>query len=184
MRGQRDARHVDSAYSEAARWLLRVPRGRASVAYQQAHDPLKGRVMVNGNVVPLDQRARDRERAPVLREVMGAVLRRTRLTQQRTLADVAQQAQVSMPYLSEIERGRKEASSEVLAAVCGALDLQLVDLVALTYRSLRGEQQRPLSVVRPEAATRTSASPQPVAGPPQQLSRRFDPHGSPVALAA
>ena len=162
--------------------------------------------MVNGNVVPLDQRAREHQRAPVLREVLGAVLRRTRLTQQRTLSDVARQAQVSMPYLSEIERGLKEASSEVLAAVCGALDLQLVDLVALTYRSLQGEQQRPLSVVRPEAPTRDSTAPQhgstgpdqvptgpqllPVPPqrrpfvPPRRLPDRLDPHGSPVALAA
>ena len=153
---------------------------------------------VNSNAVPLDPGARDHQRAPVLREVMGGVLRRTRLRQQRTLSDVAQQAQVSMPYLSEIERGRKEASSEVLAAVCGALDLQLVDLVALTYRSLRGEQPRPLSVVRPDAPVREStpsqhgsAGPDQVSTespllrvPPQRLPDRFDPHGSPVALAA
>jgi XRE family transcriptional regulator, stress-response regulator len=53
------------------------------------------------------------------------VLRRARLEQGRTLADVAHAAKVSMQYLSEIERGRKEASSEVLAAICDALETDL-----------------------------------------------------------
>lgn len=51
---------------------------------------------------------------PLLRSVVGKVLRRTRQDQQRTLAEVSRAAQVSMAYLSEIERGRKEPSSEVL----------------------------------------------------------------------
>ncbi|WP_432524126.1 helix-turn-helix domain-containing protein [Kineococcus sp. SYSU DK006] len=67
---------------------------------------------------------------PLLRDVLGAVLRRERLAQRRTLADVATAARVSLPYLSEVERGRKEPSSEVLAAVCAALDLALADLLA------------------------------------------------------
>ncbi|PRY16937.1 helix-turn-helix domain-containing protein [Kineococcus rhizosphaerae] len=69
---------------------------------------------------------------PLLREAVGAVLRAERTAQRRTLADVAAGARVSLPYLSEVERGRKEPSSEVLAAVCGALDLTLVDLLHRT----------------------------------------------------
>ncbi len=73
---------------------------------------------------------------PLLRTLVGDVLRRNRLEQRRTLADVARDARVSVPYLSEIERGRKEASSEVLAAVCGALHIELSDLLADIGRDL------------------------------------------------
>ncbi|MGI9004979.1 MAG: helix-turn-helix domain-containing protein [Streptosporangiaceae bacterium] len=69
-----------------------------------------------------------RER-PLLRAMLGDQLRRTRLGQGRTLADVARAARVSLPYLSEVERGRKEASSEVLAAICDALGISLADLL-------------------------------------------------------
>ncbi|TDD65970.1 XRE family transcriptional regulator [Jiangella aurantiaca] len=73
---------------------------------------------------------------PLLRTVLGEVLRRTRREQGRTLADVASDAKVSMPYLSEVERGRKEASSEVLAAVCEALGLELSDLLGAVRHDL------------------------------------------------
>jgi transcriptional regulator with XRE-family HTH domain len=72
----------------------------------------------------------------LLRTLVGDVLRRNRLGQRRTLADVARDARVSVPYLSEVERGRKEASSEVLAAVCGALGIELSDLLAEVGRDL------------------------------------------------
>ena len=65
----------------------------------------------------------------LLRGLIGVVLRRIRLNQGRTLRDVADSARVSVPYLSEVERGRKEPSSELLAAICTALDLQLTDLL-------------------------------------------------------
>jgi transcriptional regulator with XRE-family HTH domain len=64
-----------------------------------------------------------------LRNVIGATLRRRRQAQGRTLREVAGVAGVSLTYLSEVERGRKEASSEVLEAVCAALDLVLADLL-------------------------------------------------------
>jgi len=64
-----------------------------------------------------------------LRDVVGAALRRRRQQQGRTLREVAAAAGVSLTYLSEIERGRKEASSEVLEAVCAALDLVLSALL-------------------------------------------------------
>ncbi len=75
-------------------------------------------------------------REPLLRDVVGGVLRRERLTQGRTLKDVAEAARISVPYLSELERGRKEASSEVLAAAARALGLGLGDVLSLVQRDL------------------------------------------------
>jgi transcriptional regulator with XRE-family HTH domain len=125
--------------------------------------------MAERTVVPLGERREARApREPALRQVFGSVLRRTRLAQQRTLADVAAQAQVSTPYLSEIERGLKEASSEVLASICRALDMQVLDLVAQAHGELSAVQH-------PRAASQLGAT---------RLRSRFDPHGSPVALAA
>lgn len=77
-------------------------------------------------------------REPLWREVVGAVLRDERHRAERTLADVAGAAGVSTQYLSEVERGRKEPSSEVLGAVAGALGLRLVDLTGrVTQRVAR-----------------------------------------------
>ena len=66
----------------------------------------------------------------LLRQVIGEELRRRRNEQARTLRDVSRDAQVSLGYLSELERGQKEASSELLAAVCSALDTPLSSLLA------------------------------------------------------
>ncbi|WP_371583409.1 helix-turn-helix domain-containing protein [Streptomyces sp. NBC_01314] len=73
---------------------------------------------------------------PLWRDLVGDVLRRERLAQERTLKDVADEARISMPYLSEVERGRKEASSEVLAAAAQALGLGLGDLLSLAQTEL------------------------------------------------
>jgi transcriptional regulator with XRE-family HTH domain len=81
--------------------------------------------------------ARHARRTPLLREVYGKLLRRRRLADGRTLADVAAVAGVSMAYLSEVERGLKEPSSEVLAAICLALDSSVVQLVGAAHRELR-----------------------------------------------
>ncbi|WP_433612292.1 helix-turn-helix domain-containing protein [Prescottella agglutinans] len=67
--------------------------------------------------------------ALLLREAIGDSLRRTRVSQSRTLREVSNSARVSLGYLSEIERGRKEASSELLAAICDALDVPLSDVL-------------------------------------------------------
>lgn len=61
----------------------------------------------------------------LLREVIGDTLRGARTAQGRTLREVSDSARVSLGYLSEVERGRKEASSELLVAICGALDVPL-----------------------------------------------------------
>jgi transcriptional regulator with XRE-family HTH domain len=85
----------------------------------------------------------------LLRHAIGAVLRGLRQQQGRTLRDVALTARVSVPYLSEVERGRKEASSEILAAVCLSLGVSVPTLLAaagaeLSYESLP-EVREPLT---------------------------------------
>ncbi|MEU9991158.1 helix-turn-helix transcriptional regulator [Streptomyces sp. NPDC048045] len=87
-------------------------------------------------------------REPLWRDLVGEVLRRERLAQERTLRDVADAARISLPYLSEVERGRKEASSEVLAAAAHALGLGLGDLLSLTQSEL----------IRQSAAARRAAT--------------------------
>jgi len=67
--------------------------------------------------------------ALLLREAIGGSLRRARTLRKRTLRDVSRAARVSLGYLSEVERGRKEPSSELLAAICEALDISLADLL-------------------------------------------------------
>ena len=100
---------------------------------------------------------------PLLRTMLGRVLRRARRAQGRTLADVAAAAKVSLPYLSELERGRKEASSEVLAAICDALRIELSDLLAEAGRTLAAERilaaERALAAERRQAAGRLVRAP-------------------------
>ena len=83
----------------------------------------------------------------VLREVIGTELRRIRLLQGRTLRDVSAAASVSLGYLSEVERGEKEASSEMLLAICGALGLTLSALLAAVAEDVASLQGA--SLVRP-----------------------------------
>ncbi|MEU5270513.1 helix-turn-helix domain-containing protein [Streptomyces hygroscopicus] len=83
-----------------------------------------------------EQTAPEPVKEPLWRDIVGGVLRRERLAQTRTLKDVAEAARISMPYLSELERGRKEASSEVLAAAARALGLSLADLLAMVQVEL------------------------------------------------
>ena len=65
----------------------------------------------------------------LLRTQLGNTLRGHRLRQRRTLRDVSGRARVSLGYLSEVERGQKEASSELLASLCAALDVSLSDVL-------------------------------------------------------
>src|SRR4051794_5349096 len=73
----------------------------------------------------------------LLRTQLGNTLRGHRLRQQRTLRDVSGAARVSLGYLSEVERGQKEASSELLASICDALDVELADLLAEVSLEMR-----------------------------------------------
>ncbi len=73
------------------------------------------------------------------RDVLGEQLRATRTDRKETLEAIARRANVSVQYLSEIERGRKEASSEVTAAVAAALELTLLDLTMGAVGRLHAE---------------------------------------------
>lgn len=80
----------------------------------------------------------------VLRQVIGDELRRRRQDQGRTLRDVSGAAAVSLGYLSEVERGHKEASSELLAAICSALDVSLADVLASVSSHVAAEESKAL----------------------------------------
>lgn len=73
----------------------------------------------------------------LLREAIGDRLRHARTNQRRTLREVSRTARVSLGYLSEVERGRKEASSELLAAICGALELPMSELLHLVAEDVQ-----------------------------------------------
>ncbi len=66
----------------------------------------------------------------LFRRLLGDVLRRRRLEQGRTLRQLCGEARVSLGYMSEIERGQKEASSELLASICAALDVPLSEILS------------------------------------------------------
>lgn len=78
----------------------------------------------------------------LLREVIGDVLRRARIDQGRTLREVSDAARVSLGYLSEVERGRKEASSELLGAICGALDVPLSRVLSDAGDDMAAQERR------------------------------------------
>lgn len=80
----------------------------------------------------------------MLREVLGAELRRVRLLQGRTLRDVSATASVSLGYLSEVERGEKEASSEMLLAICGALGVPLSRVLANVAHDIAVHEDAPV----------------------------------------
>ncbi|WAC54687.1 helix-turn-helix domain-containing protein [Gordonia sp. SL306] len=106
---------------------------------------------------------------PLWREVTGRVIRRHRHDRGERLVETARRAGVSSQYLSEIERGRKDASSELLAAVAGALGLTLLDLT----REVAVELSRRTAVPVLRAVT----APAPAVAPMSAF-------GGPLALAA
>ena len=135
-------------------------------------------------VGPTVIRPGNRRPRPLLRTLVGDVLRRARHGQRRTLADVARAARVSMPYLSELERGRKEASSEVLAAVCDALRVELSDVLAEVGRELAADRARRLLAdrVAAERARREHLEEFPVVVPLDAVrARRAGPPASPAS---
>ncbi|MFD9681433.1 helix-turn-helix domain-containing protein [Rhodococcus sp. NPDC059969] len=83
--------------------------------------------------------------ALLLREAIGDSLRRTRVSQSRTLREVSNSARVSLGYLSEVERGRKEASSELLAAICDALAVPLSDVLVDVSETLATKKSSPVA---------------------------------------
>jgi len=91
----------------------------------------------------------------LLRRVLGDELRRQRLRQHRTLREVSSAARVSLGYLSEVERGQKEASSELLSSICGALDVPLSVV-------LRGVSAELATAEHPSVPTALTMAPAPV----------------------
>lgn len=148
------------------------------------------------DVAEIGPGGRGRGPRPLLRRLIGDVLRRHRLAQRRTLADVARHARVSVPYLSEVERGRKEVSSEVLAAVCDALRIELSDLLTDVGRDLARDrtptvrletvhsEPARLDAVRLEAARLTAARRRHNVGPKVGGPRPARGSGDVVLLAA
>jgi transcriptional regulator with XRE-family HTH domain len=78
----------------------------------------------------------------VFRRLLGEVLRAQRMRQGRTLRQVSAQARVSLGYISEVERGHKEASSELLASLCAALDVPLSVILAEVSDAVAVEETR------------------------------------------
>lgn len=91
----------------------------------------------------------------LLRTLLGVELRRHRVAQKRTLLDVSTAARVSLGYLSEVERGRKEVSSECLAAICDALEVSLASVlsaVAVEVAALESTTVVPLPTRKSDSA--------------------------------
>lgn len=108
----------------------------ATVAFMANEGPPE--TQRSADVVPLGTRGP----SVPMRELIGEVLRSERHRQQRTLADVAEDAAVSLQYLSEVERGRKDVSSDLLTAIHEALGLELDDLLERAARRSRLRSQR------------------------------------------
>jgi len=87
----------------------------------------------------------------LLRRLIGEVLRERRRAQDRTLRQVSAAARVSLGYLSEVERGQKEASSELLGAICNALDVPMSTVlreVSDHLAAAEAQQPRPVAALR------------------------------------
>jgi transcriptional regulator with XRE-family HTH domain len=104
----------------------------------------------------------------LLRTQLGTTLRGHRLRQRRTLRDVSGAARVSLGYLSEVERGQKEASSELLASICDALEVELADLLAEVSLGLRGADGRLRPLVPAADAVDVPADEEPAAATGEQ----------------
>ena len=89
----------------------------------------------------------------LVRRLLGDVLRQERLRQGRTLRDVSATARVSLGYISEIERGQKEASSECLAAICNALEVPLSVVLADVSGEIAREEAASFRVMALPGAT-------------------------------
>jgi transcriptional regulator with XRE-family HTH domain len=122
-----------------------------------------------GKIIPLGGQALE----PLWREVLGSRLRTLRTDRDETLAQTAERAGISPQYLSEVERGRKEASSEMIAALAGALDVAVADLMAGAAEDLRRIVNPVFAVTR--ATTRASAA--------GHTARSAQHRSGPVALA-
>jgi transcriptional regulator with XRE-family HTH domain len=121
----------------------------------------------------------------VLRTLLGEALRTTRLSQERTLREVSSAARVSLGYLSEVERGQKEASSELLASICRALGVRLSDVlrdVSESLSVLEPEPEAPVTV--PDTLPAGLPALEPVGGDGPSASLRTQVHAVRDVVAA
>jgi transcriptional regulator with XRE-family HTH domain len=117
---------------------------------------------------PLPQKLPAREtplQEPLWREVLGQRLRALRQEQRETLSETAGRAGISPQYLSEVERGRKEPSSEMIAALAGALGTTLIQLTEQVAGDLRRQQVISLARASAPGASRSRAARSRAAGP-------------------
>lgn len=124
-----------------------------------------------------------------MREAIGNSLRTARTTRRRTLREVSRRARVSLGYLSEVERGRKEASSELLAAICEALDIGLAELLTDAADALVAAGLEVARPVRPiglrHTDLRLAGETTPLSGPvPVPIAPVPDTRPQPVARVA
>ena len=132
-----------------------------------------------GKIIPLRAHALE----PLWREVLGDRLRSLRTDLEETLAQTAERAGVSPQYLSEIERGRKEASSEMIAALAGALGVTVADLMAGTADDLRRIAGTALAASTVITRTATGASATGASATGASATRSGQRPSGPVALA-
>ncbi|QSR30901.1 transcriptional regulator [Nocardioides sp. S5] len=92
----------------------------------------------------------------LFRRLLGDVLRGARMQRGMTLRELSAQARVSLGYISEIERGQKEASSELLASLCQAMDLPLSDVLRDVADAVAVEEAALKIVTTPITAVRRS----------------------------
>ena len=135
---------IGSEFAESRIEIGPSAGARAYAEFMSGHEVKQARVIPlrpiqavpASPVTPAPTPPAPQAKEPLWRDIVGDVLRRERRAQERTLREVAEAARMSMPYLSEIERGRKEASSEVLAAAAHALGLSLADVLRLAHFEL------------------------------------------------
>ena len=127
----------------------------------------------------------------LLRKILGDALRRQRQRQSRTLRDVSADASVSLGYLSEVERGQKEASSELLSSICDALGVPLSDVLRevsdeLRLLELEESQARLTSLLVPDdpsSLTTAGSASTAVANSPLDVSDRVSSDHGPRAAS-
>ena len=95
---------------------------------------------------------------PLLREMLGETLRELRTAEGMTLREVSAAARVSLGYLSEVERGQKEASSELLNAISGALDVQLSELMRHVAARVAAHEETPFPLAGSAAENPVAAA--------------------------
>lgn len=140
---------IDKSADEEVSLPMNITPDRAQSLYPETMT----QVTVLPGPPPRDEAAGGTARPMLWREAVGHQFRAERLRRRHTLADVATDAGVSTQYLSEVERGRKEPSSEIVAAVATALGLDLSEVADRVSRALRSTADHELPTVSGQEST-------------------------------